>query len=323
MTLVLKLVMAVMRSPPVVKGLAAADATQVIAWAGLYSMFFFVTLYMQNVLHYSQLRSRLSYVPVSVGIGLGSTVATKMFIRTGTRPIIVSGALLAADGILWLCPHPGGWHLSRQPAQPRWWSWGPVLSVPPGKVNSRWPSASATGSPVSRCAPTDMKPSWLVSNASSRKPASPNQDRIAGVRSGGLRCLVHRTSAPGAHRLGRAATVAWMSLPVMLPKMPHATTIWAGTAPGAGIGDPGVGLQHLDAVQPSRLRRLPRERDVALVQLDQPGAHVVPARMPGQHADHVPALPGAQADQADVPGGRTFELGAQVPLHEFPPPREQ
>ena len=50
-----------------------------------------------------------------------------------------------------------------------------------------------------------MKPSWLVSNASSRKPASPNQDRIAGVRSGGLRCLVQRTSAPGAHRLGRAA----------------------------------------------------------------------------------------------------------------------
>jgi EmrB/QacA subfamily drug resistance transporter len=85
-----------------IKGLAAADATQVIAWAGFYSMFFFVTLYMQDVLGFSQLRSGLSYVPVSVGIGLGSTMATKMFVRTGTRPIIVSGALLAAGGILWL-----------------------------------------------------------------------------------------------------------------------------------------------------------------------------------------------------------------------------
>jgi MFS family permease len=75
-----------------IKGLAAADATQVIAWAGFYSMFFFVTLYMQNVLGFSPLRSGLSYLPV----------ATKMFIRTGTRPIIVSGALLAAGGILWL-----------------------------------------------------------------------------------------------------------------------------------------------------------------------------------------------------------------------------
>lgn len=85
-----------------IKGLAAADAAQVIAWAGFYSMFFFVTLYMQNVLGYSQLTSGLSYLPVSVGIGCGSTVATKMFVRTGTRPMIVSGALLASGGILWL-----------------------------------------------------------------------------------------------------------------------------------------------------------------------------------------------------------------------------
>jgi len=85
-----------------IKGLAAADATQVIAWAGLSSMFFFVTLYMQNVLGFSQLQSGLAYVPVSVGIGVGSTVATKLFVRTGTRPVIVSGALLAAVGILWL-----------------------------------------------------------------------------------------------------------------------------------------------------------------------------------------------------------------------------
>src|SRR5206468_3633180 len=80
-----------------IKGLAAADATQVIAWAGFYSMFFFVTLYMQNVLGYSQLRSGLSYLPVSAGIGFGSTVATKMFVRTGTRPIIASAALITAS----------------------------------------------------------------------------------------------------------------------------------------------------------------------------------------------------------------------------------
>ncbi|MDQ2845704.1 MAG: MFS transporter, partial [Actinomycetota bacterium] len=85
-----------------VKGLAAADATQMIAWAGFWSMFFFVTLYMQNVLGFTQLETGLSYVPVSVGIGVGSTIATKMFMRTGTRPIIVGGALLSAGGILWL-----------------------------------------------------------------------------------------------------------------------------------------------------------------------------------------------------------------------------
>ena len=36
-----------------VKGLVAADVTQLIAFAGFFSMFFFVTLYMQEVLHYS------------------------------------------------------------------------------------------------------------------------------------------------------------------------------------------------------------------------------------------------------------------------------
>ena len=67
---------------------------------------------------------------------------------------------------------------------------------------------------------------------------------------------------------------------------------------------------------------LPRNRDVALVQLDQPGAHFVPARMPGQDTYHVPALPGAQADQPFVAGGGMIELSAQVPLHEFQPPRK-
>jgi hypothetical protein len=51
-----------------IKGIAAANATQVIAQAGFYSMFFFITLYTQNVLVVSVLRSlgykaRLRTVP--------------------------------------------------------------------------------------------------------------------------------------------------------------------------------------------------------------------------------------------------------------------
>jgi hypothetical protein len=122
------------------------------------------------------------------------------------------------------------------------------------------------------------------------RPHEPGPD--GGARSGGRRCLVHRTSAAGAHRLGGAATVARMSLTVMWPKMPHTTTNVGGDRARAGIGDPGVGLQHLDAVQPSCPRCLPPDRNVALVHLDQPGAHCLPARVPGQGADDVPALPG-------------------------------
>ena len=49
------------------RGWRAADAVQVIAMAGFYSMFFFVTLYMQNVLGFSPTRAGAAYVPVAVG----------------------------------------------------------------------------------------------------------------------------------------------------------------------------------------------------------------------------------------------------------------
>ena len=85
-----------------IKGLAAADATQIIAMAGFYSMFFFVTLYMQNVLRYSPTRAGASYIPVTVGVAISAGVCSKLFVRTGTRPIMVGGALLAAGGVYWL-----------------------------------------------------------------------------------------------------------------------------------------------------------------------------------------------------------------------------
>ena len=85
-----------------IKGLAAADVTQIIAMAGFYSMFFFVTLYMQNVLHFSPTRAGVSYIPVTVGVAISAGVCSKLFVRTGTRPIMVAGALLAAGGVYWL-----------------------------------------------------------------------------------------------------------------------------------------------------------------------------------------------------------------------------
>jgi EmrB/QacA subfamily drug resistance transporter len=85
-----------------IKGLAAADVTQIIAMAGFYSMFFFVTLYMQNVLHFSPTRAGAAYIPVTVGVAISAGVCSKLFVLTGTRPIMVAGALLAAGGVYWL-----------------------------------------------------------------------------------------------------------------------------------------------------------------------------------------------------------------------------
>ena len=85
-----------------IKGLAAANATQVIAMAGFYSMFFFITLYMQNVLGYSQLQAGSAYIPITLMVAVGAGVGSNLFVRVGTRPIIVAGSLIAAGAVYWL-----------------------------------------------------------------------------------------------------------------------------------------------------------------------------------------------------------------------------
>ena len=85
-----------------IEGLAAADATQVIAQAGFLSMFFFITLYMQNVLGFSPIAAGTAYLPVTVGVGIAAGISTGLVARIGTRPIIVAGAVIGAGGVYWL-----------------------------------------------------------------------------------------------------------------------------------------------------------------------------------------------------------------------------
>jgi len=89
-----------------IEGLVAADAAQVIAQAGFYSMFFFITLYLQNVLGFSPIEAGAAYVPVTIGVGISTGVASKLLPRTGSRPIIMAGALIGAIGVFWLSQIP-------------------------------------------------------------------------------------------------------------------------------------------------------------------------------------------------------------------------
>jgi MFS family permease len=83
-----------------VKGLAAADATQMIAFAAFVSVFFFLTLYMQNVLGYSPIRSGSAYLPVTAGIAVAAGISSRLFARTGTRPAsLLPGLVIMAVGL--------------------------------------------------------------------------------------------------------------------------------------------------------------------------------------------------------------------------------
>jgi EmrB/QacA subfamily drug resistance transporter len=89
-----------------IKGLAATDASQVLGIAGFYSAFFFVTLYMQEILHFSALRAGSAYVPVTVIVVVGSIGGSGIVPRVGTRPLIVGGAVIATGGLYWLSRMP-------------------------------------------------------------------------------------------------------------------------------------------------------------------------------------------------------------------------
>jgi EmrB/QacA subfamily drug resistance transporter len=82
-----------------VNGLAAANLTQVIAIGGFYTMFFLMTLYMQDVLGWSQLQAGSAYLPATAGVAISSGIASQLFHRVGTRPIIVAGAVTGAAGV--------------------------------------------------------------------------------------------------------------------------------------------------------------------------------------------------------------------------------
>ena len=84
------------------RGLAAADVTQMIAFAGFVSVFFFLTLYMQNILGYTPIRGGSAYLPVTAGIAVAAGISSQLFARTGTRPVIVAGSLIAAAGVYYL-----------------------------------------------------------------------------------------------------------------------------------------------------------------------------------------------------------------------------
>jgi EmrB/QacA subfamily drug resistance transporter len=84
------------------KGLVAADLTQLIAFCGFFSMFFYATLYMQEILHYSPLKAGIAYLPITAGFAIAGGVASQLVTRIGTRPIVVTGCLVAAAGIYWV-----------------------------------------------------------------------------------------------------------------------------------------------------------------------------------------------------------------------------
>ncbi|MFF2503302.1 MFS transporter [Streptomyces sp. NPDC058067] len=68
----------------------------------IFGMFFFLTLFVQNVLGFSPLRTGLAFLPISGIIAVAAGFASQFLPRFGPKPFMVAGALLAATGLGWL-----------------------------------------------------------------------------------------------------------------------------------------------------------------------------------------------------------------------------
>ena len=68
----------------------------------LFGMFFFLTLFVQNVWGYDALRTGISYLPMVATIMVASGVASQLVNRIGARPLMIIGAVLGTIGMFWL-----------------------------------------------------------------------------------------------------------------------------------------------------------------------------------------------------------------------------
>ena len=89
-----------------VKTLTVADIVLLLVASGLFGMFFFASLYVQEILGYSPLKVGLAFLPVTAGIAVGAGMAQQLIKRFGILNVAVVGIGLATVGLILLAGIP-------------------------------------------------------------------------------------------------------------------------------------------------------------------------------------------------------------------------
>ncbi|MFH8572414.1 MFS transporter [Streptomyces sp. NPDC017993] len=92
---------------------AGANVLVFLAAAGQFAAFYFVSLYMQQVLGMGAAATGLAFLPFSVSLVAGTVIATRVTAARTPRTALVPGAMLAAAGLAWFAfISPGGGFLT-------------------------------------------------------------------------------------------------------------------------------------------------------------------------------------------------------------------
>jgi EmrB/QacA subfamily drug resistance transporter len=82
--------------------LTAANLIIMLVGAATFGMWFFDSLYLQNVLGYSPLEAGLVFLPMTIGIVIGSTIVSRIISRFGVKRLLISGMSVLTLGLLGL-----------------------------------------------------------------------------------------------------------------------------------------------------------------------------------------------------------------------------
>jgi EmrB/QacA subfamily drug resistance transporter len=81
---------------------AAGYGVMLLLGASMLSLIYFLTQFLQDVLHYSPVLAGVAYLPIPVSVALTSAVVSRLVRRHGVRPFVIVGPLLVGGGLLWL-----------------------------------------------------------------------------------------------------------------------------------------------------------------------------------------------------------------------------
>ena len=81
--------------------LRGANVVGLLIGMALFSMFFFLSLYMQQVLGYDALKTGLAYLPLALSIIVSAGLASALVTRLGFKPTLIAGLVLIAGGLIW------------------------------------------------------------------------------------------------------------------------------------------------------------------------------------------------------------------------------
>ncbi|WP_373306694.1 DHA2 family efflux MFS transporter permease subunit [Streptomyces spinoverrucosus] len=83
------------------RSVASANVAMFLSGSAMFCMWFFMTLYAQNVLGYTPLEAGLALVPSSLAVVVGSKLAPRLMRGAGARNVAVLGTVVAAAGFGW------------------------------------------------------------------------------------------------------------------------------------------------------------------------------------------------------------------------------